>query len=54
MIIIRYYFYCYALFFYCFIIYMLYEWRECFAKGHLSEDDLREQLNTLEVPVKLK
>ena len=41
-------------FFYCFTIYILYERRECFAKGNLSEDDLCGQLNALESPVKLK
>ena len=37
--------------FFCCIIYMLYDRREC--KGNSSEDDLCGQLNALESPVKL-
>ena len=33
---------------------MLYKYRECFTKGHLSGDDLFGQLNALELQVKLK
>ena len=40
--------------FYCFIIYMLCDCKECTAKRNSSKDDLCEQLNALESTVKLR